>query len=135
FNDTYGHDVGDQALKLVARKIQGVGGGGLAYRYGGEEFALLFPRRSIAEAGAQLEALRTAIADYPLRLRGEGRPADEAAGRSRRRAAGDDSHNVRVTVSIGVAESGGGATPGQVLKAADQALYRAKKKGRNQVSR
>ena len=45
FNDTYGHDVGDEVLKLVASRIRRVGGGGTAYRYGGEEFCIVFPRK------------------------------------------------------------------------------------------
>ena len=47
FNDTHGHDIGDQVLKLVAARLAQVEGGGIAYRYGGEEFAVLFPDRPI----------------------------------------------------------------------------------------
>jgi diguanylate cyclase (GGDEF)-like protein len=46
FNDTHGHDVGDQVLRLVASKLSKVSGGGRAYRYGGEEFALVFRRQN-----------------------------------------------------------------------------------------
>ncbi|HEX8961290.1 MAG TPA: diguanylate cyclase, partial [Geobacteraceae bacterium] len=49
FNDTYGHDVGDQVLKMVATKLQAVRGGGKAFRYGGEEFTIIFPRKRGAE--------------------------------------------------------------------------------------
>jgi len=51
FNDTYGHDVGDQVLKMVAAQMMRVTGGGRAFRYGGEEFTVLFPRKGAEEAG------------------------------------------------------------------------------------
>src|SRR5690606_24679223 len=62
FNDSYGHDVGDQVLRMVASQLREVGGGGKAYRYGGEEFTLLFPGRGADEAVAFVDALRAAIA-------------------------------------------------------------------------
>jgi GGDEF domain-containing protein len=136
FNDTYGHDVGDQVLKMVARKLLAVGGGGKAYRYGGEEFTILFPGRRLAEALPHLEQLRTAIAGYRMQLRGDDRPKDGRAGQNRRGNGGGEGSAVSVTVSIGVAESGDAqASPGEVIKAADKALYKAKKQGRNQVCR
>ena len=58
FNDTYGHDTGDQVLRLVAAKLAGVTGGGRAYRVGGEEFSILFPGKSAKEAMPHLELLR-----------------------------------------------------------------------------
>jgi len=134
FNDTHGHDVGDQVLRLVAGRLAQVGGGGIAYRYGGEEFGVLFPDRDAAEAQPHLEAVRGAIERYRMAVRGEDRPK-----------APDDTTNLRlnkppqktlsVTVSIGLAERGDAShTPAQVLKAADEALYRAKQAGRNRVS-
>ena len=134
-NDRYGHDVGDQVLKMVAAKLAHVGGGGKAYRYGGEEFTVLFPGKSIDEALPHLEALREDIAGHKLALREAGRPPRASSGRSRRGARNTDAL-VSVTVSAGVAErSGRLAVPNDVLQAADKALYRAKDKGRNQVSR
>ena len=134
FNDTYGHDVGDQVLKMVARKLEGVGGGGKAYRYGGEEFTILFPGRRLAEALPHLAELRTTIAGYRMQLRSVDRPSDSRAGQSRRGSSGGDGTFFSVTVSIGVAEScDGQTTPGEVIKSADKALYKAKKQGRNQV--
>jgi diguanylate cyclase (GGDEF)-like protein len=136
FNDTYGHDVGDQVLRMVARKLMAVGGGGKAYRYGGEEFTILFPGRRLAEALPHLEELRTAIAGYRMQLRGDDRPKESRTGQSRRGSGSGDGTAVSVTVSIGVAESGDGhGSPGEVIKAADKALYKAKKQGRNQVCR
>ncbi|WP_298266466.1 diguanylate cyclase [Geobacter sp.] len=136
FNDTYGHDVGDQVLRLVASKLRGVGGGGKAYRYGGEEFTILFPRKGRDEVMAHLEELRGIIADYQMRLRGNDRPSSCREGKRQRSSAPPRSQGtVSVTVSIGVAESGGDRRrPDDVIKAADQALYRAKGRGRNLVS-
>lgn len=137
FNDTYGHDVGDQVLKMVARKMAGVGGGGKAYRYGGEEFTILFPGRQAVDALPHLEELRSAIADYRLALRSGERPKNQRQGKVQRGSrVGQDGAYASVTVSIGVAESGKDLkTAPEVMKAADKALYRAKNRGRNQVSR
>ena len=135
FNDTYGHDVGDQVLKMVGRKIQGVKGGGKPFRYGGEEFAVIFPRRRLTEAVPHLEEVRRAIAAYELTIRGSDRPQQPGQGKKRRGGGGEKGETVSVTISIGVAESGDGANPAEVLRQADQALYRAKRKGRNQLSK
>ncbi len=133
FNDTYGHDVGDQVLKMVAKKMEGVSGGGKAYRYGGEEFTVLFPGKRSADAIPHLEALRKAIEEYRLAIRSDDRPKDQKQGEGKR-GSRQGTTEVSVTISIGVAESGDGqGTTAEVLKAADKALYRAKNKGRNQV--
>lgn len=134
FNDTHGHAVGDQVLKMVAAQIAHVGGGGKPFRFGGEEFTVLFPGKSIKDAIPHLEELRERIARYALAIRGTRRSAGSKASRSRRTSRAERSASV--TISIGVAEKGGKLnTPGEVIKAADKALYRAKNKGRNQVSR
>jgi len=133
FNDTYGHDVGDQVLKMVAKKMEGVGGGGRAYRYGGEEFTILFPGKRSSDAVPHLETVRRTIEEYRLAIRGSDRPKDQKQGENRR-GSREGSTEVSVTISIGVAESGDNqGTTAEVLKAADKALYRAKNKGRNQV--
>jgi diguanylate cyclase (GGDEF)-like protein len=135
FNDTHGHDVGDQVLKLVGARLSQVGGGGTAYRYGGEEFSVVFPDRDLAEALPKLEALRGAIERYRMAIRGEDRPKKAEEG-SKRRGAGAPESMLSVTVSIGAAGPAESApTPHHVIKAADQALYRAKKAGRNRVSK
>ena len=134
-NDTHGHDIGDQVLKLVASRIARIRGGGTAYRFGGEEFALVFPGSSAADATAHLEVLREEIAGYKMEIRRADRPGDDKPGK-KRRAARNAHRTLSVTVSIGVAESGGrNDTPDAVVQAADKALYRAKDKGRNRVSR
>jgi PleD family two-component response regulator len=134
FNDTYGHDVGDQVLKMVASKLQGVKGGGKPYRYGGEEFTIIFPRRKMAETISCLEDLRKEIAGYQLWLRSPDRPKKAREGEKQRNQSRGETA-VSVTVSIGVAESAEGHTPAEILRDADKALYRAKHKGRNQTSK
>lgn len=132
FNDTHGHDVGDQVLRLVASKLSKIGGGGKAYRYGGEEFALVFAGKTLEECLPHLEVIRESIATYNIHLRNQdSRPQDDNQGRQRR--AGASASSVSVTVSIGVAERVEQRTPEQVLKSADQALYSAKGAGRNCV--
>jgi diguanylate cyclase (GGDEF)-like protein len=132
FNDRYGHDVGDQVLAMVAAKLRQVGGGGRAFRYGGEEFTILFSGKSAEQAKPYLEKLRKTIAAAGFNVRGSGRPRrkPKKGGKkvgSRKR--------VSVQVSIGLAERNGGKeTPYAVVKAADKALYRAKNGGRNQIS-
>ncbi|MBP5073588.1 GGDEF domain-containing protein [Pseudomonas chlororaphis] len=133
FNDTHGHDVGDQVLRLVASKLSKVSGGGRAYRYGGEEFAVVFAGKTLDECMPHLEVIRETIANYSIQLRNqESRPQDDQQGRQRRGAAAASS--VSVTVSIGVAERQmEHRSPEEVLKSADQALYSAKGAGRNCV--
>ena len=135
FNDTYGHDIGDQVLKLVGGRLAQIGAGGTAYRYGGEEFSVLFPHAGMAEAEPALEAIRDSIEKYRMAVRGPDRPKKGEEGIRRRREAAPEKV-LSVTVSIGVAApSESAATPQQVIKAADAALYRAKQAGRNRVSR
>jgi diguanylate cyclase (GGDEF)-like protein len=134
FNDTHGHEVGDQVLRLVAGRLAQVGGSGVAYRYGGEEFCVLFPESDLAAATGHLEALRGAIERYRMAVRGPDRPRNpEDTARLRRNKPARKT--ISITVSIGASEPGGErGTPAQVLKAADEALYRAKQAGRNRLS-
>lgn len=132
FNDTHGHDVGDQVLRLVASKLSKVTGGGRAYRYGGEEFAVVFAGKTLDECQPHLDMIREIIANYKIQLRDPDRPHDDQQGRMRRAGAGVS--HVSVTVSIGVAERLiDHRTADEVLKSADQALYNAKGAGRNCV--
>jgi diguanylate cyclase (GGDEF)-like protein len=134
-NDKYGHAIGDQVLRMIASKLARIGGGGSAYRYGGEEFTVLFPGRSVEEAIPHLEALREDIAAHRLALRSPERPSHSIPGK-RRRGTGGDEDTVSVTISIGVAQPEDRlASAEDVIRAADQALYRAKNKGRNRLSR
>jgi diguanylate cyclase (GGDEF)-like protein len=134
FNDTYGHDTGDQVLRLVASKIRKIGSGGLAYRYGGEEFAILFPKRSAELVEPALNKLRETISSYQMTLRNKERIRSRKLGEKLRGVVSPRQKNVNITVSIGVAEkqdSHHSAT--DVIKVADEALYRAKNTGRNRV--
>ena len=88
FNDTHGHDIGAQVLKLVAARLAQVDGGGIAYRDGGEEFSVLFPDRPIEQALPALEKLRASIESYRMNVRSDDRPKDLQEG-SQRRGAND----------------------------------------------
>jgi diguanylate cyclase (GGDEF)-like protein len=156
FNDTYGHDVGDQVLCMVASRLSHVGGNGQAFRSGGEEFAIVFPNTSAKDAFEHLDSLRRIIETSTFQLRGtERRSVARPEGTSDRRTVESDrrkkrkkkatsasppinikepSDRLSVTVSIGVAEpSTRLRQPEQVIQAADQALYIAKGNGRNRV--
>lgn len=134
FNDTYGHDIGDQVLKMVAAQLNKVSGGGKAYRYGGEEFTLVFPGKTAEQAKPYLEKLRIAIENYQVKIRDEAqRPNKDKKAKAKRKNSSSDS--VSVTISMGVAErSADLPTPEDVIKAADEALYKAKGAGRNQTA-
>ncbi len=137
FNDRFGHDVGDQVLRMVAARLERVTGGGEAFRLGGEEFAVLFRGRSPADVHYHAELLRQSVSRTLFNVRGPGRSRrprpDRRRHPSRRRPRAAPTQ-VTVTISIGVA----GTAPGRseiapVLRAADMALYQAKSRGRNRV--
>ncbi|MFT5162651.1 MAG: diguanylate cyclase (GGDEF)-like protein [Alteromonadaceae bacterium] len=130
FNDTYGHDIGDQVLRLVAAKLAKVKGGGKVFRYGGEEFTIIFSGKTADKATPELEVLRQSIADYAIAVRQPERKSKQA----RKASKSQNTKTVSVTISIGVAQKEPKQTFEQALKAADVALYRAKKRGRNNVS-
>jgi GGDEF domain-containing protein len=134
FNDTYGHDAGDQVLRMVAAKLSQVGGGGRVFRYGGEEFLVVFRGRSASEAAPFAESVRKAIADAGFVLRGPDRPAKKPSKMTDANQHRQPKISISITVSIGLAErSQRHSTPELVLDAADAALYRAKEAGRNCV--
>ncbi|MEX2145482.1 MAG: GGDEF domain-containing protein [Candidatus Rokuibacteriota bacterium] len=130
FNDTYGHEVGDQLLRMVGARLAEVGGGGRAFRYGGEEFALIFTQCALDDALPHLEALRKTVGASGFVLRGRDRPLTKAPAPRPSKGA----RRVSVAVSIGVAAASRRlAESDQVLEAADHALYRAKREGRNRI--
>ena len=134
FNDTHGHAIGDQVLRLVGSRLAQVPGGGTAYRYGGEEFCILFPELGVQEALPHVEQLRADIAAYQMAVRKPDRPIDPEAGTMLRQLRSPEK-TLSVAVSIGVAQPDEQrATPAEVVIAADRALYRAKEGGRNRVS-
>ena len=131
FNDQHGHDVGDQVLKMVAAKLATVGGGGQTFRFGGEEFAILFPGKKLDTVLEPLEALREKVATASFIPRSAQRPKQKPKNPQPKERA---HKSLSVTISIGVAQpTKTERSPEQVLKTADQALYRAKAQGRNRV--
>jgi diguanylate cyclase (GGDEF)-like protein len=137
FNDRYGHDIGDQVLQMVGGHLMKAGGGSKGYRYGGEEFTLVFSGKDAETSIEYLERLRQSIADAKFVVRSKDRPRKKPAKGGTKKASSPDAgkQTVQITISIGVADNAGAEnTPEEVIKAADKALYRAKKKGRNQVS-
>jgi diguanylate cyclase len=115
FNDTWGHPLGDDVLRLVARAIREiVTSADVAARYGGEEFALILPNATLAGAEVTAETLRTTINACPIIQRSTG----QILG--------------RVTLSFGVAQWAGD-DPRAFLERADACLYAAKRQGRNRV--
>ena len=129
FNDLYGHDVGDQLLRMVGARLGEVGGGGRAFRYGGEEFAIIFDGAAVDETLPHLEALRHRIETTGFALRAPHRPRHRPEAPRNARPV----QRVSVSVSIGAATPAGRDRPEDVLDAADVALYRAKDGGRNRV--
>lgn len=131
FNDTWGHEVGDQVLRLLGSILERQRGL-QAYRYGGEEFTLVFShdrKKVIREA---LEKIRAEVEAYPLRLRRDDRPDNHRDGRQKR-GEGEGAETVSITISLGCALRQPGEDPEALLKRADEALYKAKKAGRNTV--
>jgi len=132
FNDTHGHDTGDDVLRIVAQELAKVRGGGKAFRYGGEEFTLLFKRKNTEEAEPFIESIRQSIADYPLMIRDKKtRPKARSKKTHKAKPA---TTQVQVTVSFGIAQRLAEQKAEAVMKSADQALYRAKELGRNCIS-
>jgi diguanylate cyclase (GGDEF)-like protein len=115
FNDTFGHSAGDDLLKAIGNLLlHHVRKEDVACRYGGEELTLIFPETSIDTACARAEELRRNVEEFHPKYLGEGLGS--------------------ITVSMGVAVyPEHGQTPEALLKAADEALYQAKRQGRNRV--
>jgi diguanylate cyclase len=116
FNDTHGHQIGDQVLRLVAQVLtQSVKGRDLAARYGGEEFAVILPQTELEGARKLAEQVRKTVAGNRIRLK------------VNRRQLG------KITLSIGCAEFDPREALSELIWRADEALYQAKRQGRNQV--
>jgi len=131
FNDSYGHEAGDQCLRYIAVHMTQVGGGGRAFRYGGEEFTLLFPGLEVGEAEVHLEALRAEIAGAQFAVRAQGRPKK----RPDKPAKPGPVKQVKVTVSIGACERNPELEdPAVVMERADKRLYISKRSGRDRVT-
>ena len=132
YGNQHGKVVSEQLLCKVAPKIMAAAGPGKVYRLAGEEFTILFQRKSATETLVTLEAIRKAVEQAALYLRGRDR-VWEGGGLSR---TGSSDEALAVTVSIGLAEAGdSGSSLGLVTKAAYRALYEAKGEGGNLVKR
>ena len=123
FNDNYGHDTGDDVLRMIAAKLNSVTGGGTAYRYGGEEFTIVFGNKSADQTLEHLETLRENIANTKF-----------VVNRRTKSVTNKKTATVVITVSIGVKDSINISSSAEVIKQADIALYKSKKKGRNCIS-
>lgn len=131
FNDKYGHDIGDQVLKKLASQLRLVRGG-KAFRYGGEEFTLLFPNKNIEEALLFCKELCKSVENSPFMLRDKKRPKTKQQEKNYKER---KAKPLTITISIGLAQrSSETANANEVIKQADKALYKAKKNGRNQVA-
>lgn len=130
FNDRYGHDVGDQVLRRVAAVVDRVGGGGKAYRYGGEEFAIVFSNSGVDAVKPHLEAVRARVERIPFVVRAKNRPVKKPQeGKKKPKGSRE---KVFLTVSVGAAQKDSGVvSPKAVVGEADMALYDAKQAGRN----
>ena len=129
FNDRHGHEAGDRVLRSVARELRRCRGGS-AYRYGGEEFAIVFEGRQVERASESLEVVRAGVEAVRVRLR-----AGAGGRRSQAVRRGQSEGEVGVTISIGVAERDPERrTCSAVMDAADKALYRSKQRGRNRLT-
>lgn len=129
FNDTYGHEQGDDVLRLVARHLQEKSGG-RAFRYGGEEFCLLFKGWDLKRARDLADEIRDTLAIQIFRVRKQRSKGTTGTATAKKTRGG----KIQITVSIGIAAP----TPVRsgahdVIRYADQALYQAKHKGRNRV--
>ncbi|WP_254430620.1 MULTISPECIES: sensor domain-containing diguanylate cyclase [unclassified Ruegeria] len=115
FNDTHGHDAGDMVLRAVGAALeQGCERDEVACRIGGEEFMLILPDNSPEDAVSRAEQLRQAVEAVTVRYGEKALP--------------------RITISVGVSHyPAHGTMPQDLMRAADDALYQAKDKGRNQV--
>ena len=115
-NDGHGHDAGDDVLREFAVRIRkSIRNIDLACRFGGEEFVIVMPETDIAVAGMVAERIRRKIASEPFAIQ-------------------QGEKQLNVTLSIGIAALGAaGDNAAAMLKRADQALYRAKRDGRNRV--
>jgi len=116
FNDAHGHQVGDQVLRLVAQVLtSSVKGRDLAARYGGEEFAVLLPQTDLEGARHLAEQIRSTVASSRIRLKSNGR------------------HLGAITLSVGCAQYDPREALSDLIRRADEALYEAKRRGRNRV--
>jgi diguanylate cyclase (GGDEF)-like protein len=125
FNDNHGHQVGDDVLKMVANLLSKTTKAH-AYRYGGEEFVLIFSNSDSVDVSRYLEETRDKLEQYPLYPKSQERSKSQKGKGSQRKP-------LHITASFGLARQKGSEPFHEVLSRADKALYKAKSKGRNRV--
>ncbi len=132
-NDTYGHEVGDQVLKMVAVKLGKMPGNPQTFRYGGEEFTAIFPGTSIEEVLPLLEVFKRDLSATSFIIRSRERIKRGEADRGKVEII--EENKLKLTVSIGVASDyEDSRDPKKILIAADKMLLKAKASGRNKVT-
>ena len=131
-NNKHGHDTGDDVLKTIAKHLSRVSEGGKAYRYGGEEFAIVFANREPNIAAEAVDEIRKAVSKYRFTLRKTKRDSSDSSGITRR-GTQPTKNTLKVTFSAGIAKRASGEKPEEVMKRADELLYQAKEDGRNRV--
>jgi diguanylate cyclase (GGDEF)-like protein len=131
-NDSYGHDIGDEVLKMVASILNRTLSKAKVFRYGGEEFIVIFTGKSYNDTTTQLERTRRTIERRPFIVRSDNRPiekSDKATKYSKGKG------KINITVSIGLAQKTDLLKTGyDVIKKADEALYNSKNGGRNCIT-
>jgi len=131
-NDRYGHDTGDQVLRFIGSLLER-NRAGRAYRFGGEEFVIVSDKLEFDEVVEALEDLREVIAGKRFVIRGKDRPRSKPEQDRTRDL--DPRQIINLAVSIGLARNAGRySTPEEVMEAADKALYRSKRSGRNRLT-
>jgi diguanylate cyclase (GGDEF)-like protein len=134
FNDSYGHDQGDDVLRLVARHLA-ESTNGRAYRYGGEEFCVLCPGLDTEAVESLMEGARAGLAKRRFHIRLP-KGIRKKTGPPDRGSLTAPTTQVQVTISVGVSRPDKRhPDPAQVMKMADEGLYKAKESGRNKVIR
>ncbi len=131
FNDKWGHKTGDQALKMVASRLTKIKGNPMVYRYGGEEFTVIFAGKNVHNAYEFMEDFRKNLenADFYIRDTDRKKHSEEDRGKIKKQK-----QKTHIKVSIGLAFYDKNLNTGEkLIKAADKALYKAKKRGRNRI--
>lgn len=131
-NDKYGHDVGDEVLKMVASTLKENAGGAKIFRYGGEEFIVLFAGMSYNDIRVHLDNMRKAVEKRTFFV-GDKSPSVKKSVNDNLKSR--SSETIKVTVSIGAAcKTGNLKNIYDVIKKADEALYKSKNNGRNCIT-
>jgi diguanylate cyclase (GGDEF)-like protein len=131
-NDCYGHDIGDEVLKMVASILNKTLSKAKVFRYGGEEFVVLFTGKGYNEVMNQLERARRAIERRPFIVRSDNRPKEKPEKITNH---SKGKGKINITVSIGLAQKTDILKTGyEVIKKADEALYKSKNSGRNCIT-